>query len=122
MRMRFRRTAVVAAAFATAAVVAVGPAQAKPDAPWYNCNDGWVCLYPEGQSPPVSPSVSWYTYGAHNLSNQFNYHWILNNQTGGARAKLCTGYNGGGTCYDDMGPGEGWWTNFTPVNSVVLYP
>ncbi|MGY6021784.1 hypothetical protein [Streptomyces spinosirectus] len=121
MRKRLRRAAVLAAGTAVAAVMAAVPAQARAASPWAGCPDGAVCLYPEGQNPAKTPSQEFWSYGAHNLSGQYNYHWILNNQYGGAHAKLCTGYNGTGTCYDDMAPQNGWWTNFTPVNSVVLY-
>ncbi|CQR59722.1 hypothetical protein [Streptomyces leeuwenhoekii] len=121
MTGRIRRALVVALGFATTLVMAVGPAQAKAAAPWANCPDGAVCLYPEGQTPAQSPSHVFWRYGAHNLSGQYNYHWILNNQYGGARAKLCSGYNGTGTCHHHMAPQTGWWTDFTPVNSVVLY-
>ncbi|MFF4796021.1 hypothetical protein ACFY2M_41575 [Streptomyces sp. NPDC001276] len=82
---------------------------------------GAVCLYPEGQGPESSPSHVFWSYGAHNLSGQYNRHWIIHNQYGGAHAKLCNGYNGTGTCHHDMAPGTGWSTDFTPVNSVVLY-
>ena len=121
MRKRLHRAAVCAAGIAVAAVMTAGPAQAQAASTWAGCPDGAVCLYPEGQNPPSTPSQELWSYGAHNLSGQNNYHWILNNQYGGAYAKLCTGYNGTGTCYHEMPPQNGWWTNFTPVNSVVLY-
>jgi hypothetical protein len=46
---------------------------------------------------------------------------IFNNQTGNAKARTCTGFNGKG-CGANLVP----WTyrdeNFTPINSVVLAP
>jgi len=121
MRGIIRQALVAVLGAATAVGMAVGPAQAKAAASWANCPDGAVCLYPEGQDPAQSPSQVFWSYGAHNLSGQYNYHYILNNQYGGAHAKLCSGYNGTGTCYLDMAPQEGWWADFTGVNSVVLY-
>ncbi|MGY1583872.1 hypothetical protein [Streptomyces sp. MN13] len=121
MREKIRRVLVVALGAATAIAMAVGPAQASAASPWANCPDGAVCLYPEGEDPPQYPSHTFWSYGAHNLQDQYNWHWILNNQYGGARAKLCSGPDGTGTCSDGMAPQTGWWVYFTPVNSVVLY-
>jgi hypothetical protein len=121
MTGRIRNALVVALGAATAVVMAISPAQAKAADPWANCPDGAVRLYPEGQDPAQSPSQVFWSYGAHNLSGQYNWHWILNNQYGGAHAKLCDGYNGTGNCHGDMAPQNGWWADFTPVNSVVLY-
>ncbi len=121
MRTMLRRAAAVAAGTAAVAVMTVGTAHARPADPWAGCPDGAVCVYPEGQNPAVSPSLTFWSYGAHNLSGQYGFHYVLNNQYGGAHAKLCTGYNGTGTCYDDMAPQNGWYANLTPVNSIVLY-
>ncbi len=109
---------------ATLLVTAVVPAQAKAEATPYNCPSGAVCLYAEGEhvSSTSRPTHIWYSYGAHNLSGQYNYHWIYNNQYGwNANAVTCTGYNGTGSCDSVMWPQEGWWMDFTPINSVVLY-
>jgi hypothetical protein len=122
MRTMFRRVASVAAATAATAAMMVGTtsqAQAATD-DWAGCPEGAVCIYPEGQDPAVSPTHVFWSYGPHNLSGQYGYHWVLNNQTGGARAKLCNGYDGGGSCHHGMAANHGWWTDLTPVNSVVL--
>ncbi|MFF4156222.1 hypothetical protein [Streptomyces sp. NPDC001678] len=119
-RKLFRRAAAVAAATATAAVMAVGTAEAKPaDGPWAGCPWGAVCVYPQDQNPAVSPSLVFESYGAHNLSNQYGNHWVLNNQYGGAYARACTGYNGGGSC-TDIALENGLYLNLTPINSIVL--
>ncbi len=121
MRTMSRRIASVAVATAATAVMTIGAttqAQAADD--WAGCPEGAVCIYPEGQDPAVSPSHVFWSYGPHNLSGQYGYHWVLNNQYGGAHAKLCNGYNGGGPCHHDMAANHGWWTNLSPVNSIVL--
>lgn len=127
MRTILRRGLAVAVGTAAAAVLTVGAAHAAPAGAatpagsWAGCPDGAVCVYPENQNPAVSPSLTLWSYGAHNLSGEYGFHYVLNNQYGGAHAELCTGYNGTGTCYDDMAPQAGWYANLTPVNSIVLY-
>ncbi|NBM18188.1 hypothetical protein [Streptomyces sp. GC420] len=112
-----------AAALATtaAAVLAFSSAaEAKPAADeWYGCPYGAVCIYPQNQNPPVSPSHTYWSYGAHNLSNQVGNHWVLNNQYGGASASLCTGYNGVG-CNETIPEGVGVYRDLTPINSITL--
>lgn len=123
MRTMFRRLASVAAATVATAAMTIGTAgqaQAAQADDWAGCPEGAVCIYPEGQDPAVSPSHVFWSYGPHNLSGQYGYHWVLNNQYGGAHAQLCEGYDGGGPCHHDMAPDHGWWTDLTPVNSVVL--
>ncbi|KUL38692.1 hypothetical protein ADL22_17455 [Streptomyces sp. NRRL F-4489] len=121
MRTMLRRAAALVAGTAAVAVLTVGTADAAPAGTSDGCPYGAVCVYPQGQNPATTPNLIFWTYGAHNLSGQYGFHWILNNQYGGARAKLCSGYNGTGTCHHDMDPQDGWWTDLTPVNSIVLY-
>jgi hypothetical protein len=64
--------------------------------------------------------LRFYTYGAHNLSNQFGVHRVFNRQYGGAWASLCGGYNGGGGLQGVLGAGYSYDFNLTPVNSIVL--
>ncbi|MET9467117.1 hypothetical protein ABZY44_20400 [Streptomyces sp. NPDC006544] len=112
-----------AAAFATAtaAVVALsGAAGAQPANPWAGCPDGAVCIYPQNQNPAVKPSHVFYSYGAHNLSNQYGNHWVLNNQTGGAGARLCTGSNGV-NCGNSIAQGTGVYADLGPINSITLH-
>ncbi|MEU6775055.1 hypothetical protein [Streptomyces sp. NPDC046759] len=111
-----------AAAFATAtaAVLAMsGAAHAKPASPWAGCPDGAVCVYPQDQNPAQKPSLVFYSYGAHNLSNQYGRHWVLNNQYGGATASLCTGYDGAG-CGSPIAQGTGVYADLSPINSITL--
>ena len=121
-----RKMLSTAAAFATATIAVVamsGAAQAKPadGTPWDGCPSGAVCIYGEGVVPKDNPHPTdvYYSYGAHNLSNQFGQHWILNNQTGGATASLCNGSNGT-NCTDTIAQGTGLLRNFTPINSITL--
>ncbi|MCX4694655.1 hypothetical protein [Streptomyces sp. NBC_01408] len=118
MRKMFRG----AAALATAAVAVIalnGTAGAAPADAWAGCPDGAVCIYPQNQNPAVKPTHIFYAYGAHNLSNQFGNHWVLNNQTGGASANLCTGYNGAGCGYL-IEAGKGVYADLGPINSIRL--
>ncbi|MFF5301689.1 MULTISPECIES: hypothetical protein [unclassified Streptomyces] len=121
-----RKMLSTAAAFATATIAVVamsGAAQAKPagGVPWDGCPSGAVCIYGEGVVPKDNPHPTdvYYSYGAHNLSNQFGQHWILNNQTGGASVTLCNGSNGT-NCTDTIAQDNGLLRNFTPINSIVL--
>lgn len=121
MRKMFR----AAAAFATAATAVVamsGVAQAKPaDGPWDGCPYGAVCIYGQGVEPRDNPHPTniYYSYGAHNLSNQVGYHWVYNNQYGGASTTLCNGYNGT-NCGETFPEGYAGYRDLTPVNSITL--
>ena len=112
-----------ALAMATAAVFAVGTGSAHAsDRTVYGCPGGAVCIYPEGADIRTStPTNIFYSYGAHNLSNQFGYHYVLNNQYGSANAtaQLCNDYNGV-NCVVTIGLNENGVFNLTPINSVVL--
>ncbi|WP_052229762.1 hypothetical protein [Streptomyces sp. CT34] len=120
MRTMIRRTAAIAIAGLTLTAVAAGTAAATPAGdPWAGCPYGAVCIYPQGQDPAATPTDVFWSYGAHNLSNQYGWHWVLNNQSDGAHAHLCTEYNGGG-CNYDMAAQNGVWADLTPVNSITL--
>ncbi|MFJ9150809.1 hypothetical protein ACIRP7_22670 [Streptomyces sp. NPDC102270] len=115
-----------AAAFATAATAVVamgGAAQAAPagNSTVYGCLSGNVCIWPENVWPQENPHPTnqYASYGAHNLSNQFGYHWVLNNQYGGATADLCNNY-GGSNCVEHLAQDEWTYTNLTPINSIRL--
>ncbi|MCX5138820.1 MULTISPECIES: hypothetical protein [unclassified Streptomyces] len=114
------------ASVATAGAVATlmtgaGTVNAAAAASLYGCPSGAVCIYAEGK-PASSATLThtFWSYGAHNLSNQKNYHWVINNQTGGASADLCLKYDGG-SCTGGRIPAGGWDDpNLTPINSVRL--
>lgn len=123
MMRRITRGA-AALAVATAAMAGLGTHAAQAsDRTVYGCPGGAVCIYAEGAVPNDNsrPTNIYYSYGAHNLSNQFGYHYVLNNQYGSASAtaQLCTGYNGV-NCVVTLGLNELGNYNLTPINSVVL--
>ncbi|MFJ5303725.1 hypothetical protein [Streptomyces sp. NPDC088350] len=115
-----------AAAFATAATAVVamsGAAQAAPasGSTVYGCPSGAVCIYGQGVYPPDNPNPTnvYYSYGAHNLSNQLGYHYVINNQYGGASASLCNNYGGTGCVYT-LAQDYAVYYDLTPINSITL--
>ena len=83
-----------------------------PTGTYQGCPSGAVCIYPQDAGwNNGHPSDSYYSYGPHNLVNQFGTHRIFNNQTGGANMRNCT-RTGGTGCpgylaagrYMDQGP------------------
>ncbi|MFF8264147.1 hypothetical protein [Streptomyces virginiae] len=118
MRKLFRGAAALATS--VVAVIALSAAvEAEPVDAWAGCPDGAVCIYPQNQNPAVKPTHVFHRYGAHNLSNQFGHHWVLNNQYGGATANLCTGTGGAG-CGSPIAAKTGVYADLTPVNSIRL--
>ncbi|MFD7906026.1 hypothetical protein ACFVSN_08120 [Kitasatospora sp. NPDC057904] len=103
-----------AAALAATASLLAGAGTAHADT-INGCADGYVCIY----ANDGTITNRYYNYGTYNLSNQYGYKWILNNQTGGAKVSFCTGYNG-----VDCGPAYtavSWlYINLTPINSIVI--
>jgi hypothetical protein len=101
-----------------------GVAQAKPaDGDYQGCPYGAVCIYGRDVNPWADPhptNVYW-SYGAHNLSNQYGDHWIVNNQYGGASMSTCTGYNGVG-CHVALEAQYSQHFDLTPINSITLNP
>ncbi|MER8011856.1 MULTISPECIES: hypothetical protein [unclassified Streptomyces] len=120
-----RKMLSAAAAFATAATAVVamsGAAQAAPaDDSWDGCPYGAVCIYGQGVEPTDNPHPTnvYYSYGAHNLSNQFGNHWVYNNQYGGASMSLCKGYNGT-NCGTPIPEGYAVYADLGPINSITL--
>lgn len=128
MRTRTRKLlGTTAATLGLAAAVltgAAGPAGAAGTAD--GCPYGAVCIYAGGTTDTAITNIYW-SYGAHNLSGQYGYHAIVNNQYGfGTWARLCYGYNGVNctahnvpryeacTCYT--------YFNLTPINSIYMAP
>ena len=105
----------------TAAVISIGAlGLAAPADAAEGCPSGYVCIYPSTNWNGGVPSLKFLTYGYHNLNNVVGNHRFFNNQTGGASAYNCSGFNGTGT--DLGGVHATLWADvkFTPVNSVVL--
>ncbi|MEU9074041.1 hypothetical protein ACFYUY_24295 [Kitasatospora sp. NPDC004745] len=118
--MRRITHAALALALATAALTTLGATGADAaDGSWAGCPYGAVCVYPQNQDPASSPSEVYWSYGAHNLSNQYGNHWVLNNQSGGAHAHLCKS-SGGGNCVYDIAAQNGVWYDLGPINSITL--
>jgi hypothetical protein len=121
MRRIMRGAAALAMATAAVAAIGTGSAQAN-DQPVYGCPGGAVCIYPEATAYWKStPTDIFYSYGAHNLHNQFGNHFVMNNQYGSANAtaQLCKGYNGV-DCEVTIKLNEYVYYGLTPINSIVL--
>ncbi|MFI5667789.1 hypothetical protein [Streptomyces sp. NPDC051704] len=101
-------------------VLAASPASASDQA-FYGCASGDACIWGAGAPLETGPTNAYRQARTYNLSNQNDYHYVKNNQTGGWKFKLCTGWNGTGTCYT-LYQDELWWVNLTPINSVVVTP
>jgi hypothetical protein len=89
----------------------------------YGCPSGAVCVYPQNAGwNGGHPSLFFYSYGAHNLSNQFGTHRVFNHQYGGlyAFASTCLGYDGTGRTVRVIPRGSWSDENLTPINSIVL--
>ncbi|MFE6865787.1 hypothetical protein ACFVFS_04460 [Kitasatospora sp. NPDC057692] len=118
MRKILHTVAALAIAAAAATTMGTTGAQAA-DGPWDGCPYGAVCIYPQDSDTSRPPTDIFYSYGAHNLHNQVGNHWVLNNQSGGAHAHLCTGSNGTG-CGEDLAAETGVYADLTPINSITL--
>lgn len=105
------------------ATLTAGPASAaSPSGNFDGCPSGAVCIYNTGDpnSGIERGGVLW-SYGPHNLSNQFGNHFVLNNQFGGAWLETCTGYNGTGNgVWIIFDAPDGINMDLTPINSIVL--
>ncbi|MFD5408819.1 hypothetical protein [Streptomyces nojiriensis] len=100
-------------------VLAAGSAQAS-DHTVAGCLSGQACIYPQ-DAVPVTPSLRFSRAGTYNLSNQYGWHWVLNNQTANWKFRLCTGWNGTGNCTNI--PVDQWVAvDLTPINSVIVSP
>ncbi|MER5732074.1 hypothetical protein ABT084_27720 [Streptomyces sp. NPDC002138] len=124
--MNARKKLAVLAASGTLALglaaTAAPSASAAATGSWHGCPSGAVCIYPQDAGwNNDSPSLTYYSYGAHNLSNQYGNHYIANNQTGGATMRTCTGYNGTG-CQGYLLAGTWMIKDLGPINSITLQP
>jgi hypothetical protein len=118
-------------ASASSADAAISPA--SPGWP-YGCPSQYVCLYTGAAgSYPSGAHTNYKYYGYDNFSNVLGNHWIVNNQTGGAKVYPCLGYGGtncdaytfywpDGTATHYIKAGWGLVLNFTPINSIRLTP
>lgn len=124
MRKTIRSAALVFAAgtLVVGGATAAGAQPAQVRATVQGCPSGAVCVYPQNAGwNGGHPSLFFYSYGAHNLSNQVGTHRIFNNQTGGATTRTCTGYDGAG-CQGYLLAGNYIDKDMTPINSITLQP
>ena len=113
-----------AAALVLAAAATVGATNAHASADdTVGCPDGAVCIYPRDAGFNGNrPSHALFSFGAHNLTNQFGNHIVFNNQVEGARARTCTGLDGTGDCTNLPNAERPVTVDLTPINSIVLVP
>lgn len=126
-----------ALALVVGAVLAAGPlaggASAVTGTPGKGCPYGAFCIYP-GAATQQAASFSagpekngiFYAYGAHNLTGQYRYHAVYNNQykVNGvvAGVTFCTGYNGKGQTDGYLVSPKAYSVVYmTPVNSITLW-
>lgn len=120
--MRRLAKAATAMVFAAGLLTTVGTTNAAAAGTVEGCPYGAVCIYPEGTGwNGGNPSLFFWSYGYHNLSNQYGTHRIFNNQSGGATMRTCTGYNGTG-CQGYLLAYHYMDKNLTPINSITLQP
>lgn len=120
MRRVFRAAAATVFAVGALTGISATSAQASATAATEGCPYGAVCIYPQNAGwNGGHPSLFFYSYGAHNLSNQLGTHRIYNNQSGGATMRTCTGYNGTG-CQGYLPANNYLDKNLTPINSITL--
>lgn len=121
-RALFAASAVAAASLAGSVLL---PGSAEAASSLDGCPAGAVCIYADAMWQHLTSAYitdEYWSYGAHNLVNEYGWHYIVNNQTGGGRATalLCYGYNGGNCTASIVYPGDADLDNLTPVNSIVL--
>jgi hypothetical protein len=113
--------ALVGATLAVAASSADATAGTASAAWPYGCASQYVCLYTgTAGSYPSGPHTDYKFYGFDNFSNVLGNHWIVNNQTGGAKVYPCLGYGGTNCSANYIPAGVGVLLDFTPINSIRL--
>lgn len=113
------RAGLVAAMTFTLSVTAIPSASAAGAA--HGCPAGYVCIYPRNAGwNRDRPEHRYYTYGYHNLSNEYGIHRVFNNQTGNAVVWYCRGYNGTGGSTALLGSPYAFDDDLTPINSIIL--
>jgi hypothetical protein len=118
-----RSAAALVLAASAAMTVGATDARAAATGPTAGCPDGAVCIYPRDAAFNGNrPSHALFSFGAHNLSNQFGNHIVFNNQVEGARARACTGRDGTGDCQKLPNAERPVIVDLTPINSIVLVP
>lgn len=127
VRRRSRRTVVSPAALAAATslfgfgLATSSTAQAAQNGvqDYAGCRTGYACIYPNASWNNNTPEHDYYTYGVHQLYEEYGVHRVFNNQTGGAVVRLC--YDRAGTnCTTPLYEYAYWDIDLTPYNSIRL--
>ncbi|WP_147915308.1 hypothetical protein [Ruania zhangjianzhongii] len=120
---RLRRAVASAGAAVALSATMVGTAHASdsPSAegsPHNGCPYGAVCIYnPAGEATQTPEHVYW-SYGKHQLYNEFGPHYIVNNQSGGANVISL----GDLPEYQfELTAGTAGWVNLTTIDGLWLY-
>lgn len=89
----------------------------------HGCPGGGVCIYPTKGGLKVGPERGgiFFSYGAHNLTEQLGNHIIVNNQYDGAGFRMCYGYGGRDCFVSSRHRGDFITTNLTEVNAFKLF-
>ncbi|MDQ1047234.1 hypothetical protein [Streptomyces sp. V4I2] len=98
-------------------------AQAAPTGTqdYAGCVTGRVCIYPNAGWNNNNPEHWYYTYGVHQLYDEYGVHRVFNNQTGNATARLCVNRDGT-NCTSKIPPYTYSDIDLTPYNSIRLDP
>ncbi|MFF7458419.1 hypothetical protein [Kitasatospora sp. NPDC008115] len=108
----------IAMALTALSLVGAGLAAAPGASAATACPSGAVCIR-ETNGDILNKNI-FYSYGAHNLDNVTGFRVVVNNQTGGAGFRECTGYNGTNCSPVYRATGEYEPIDYTPINSLVL--
>ncbi|MFD7080816.1 hypothetical protein ACFYXV_16540 [Streptomyces sp. NPDC002181] len=119
LRTKFAALAAAGVMALGTGVLAASPAAAS-DHTVDGCPSGFGCIYTPGWGS-LTVDVKFDRAGTYNLSNKNGERWVLNNQTHDWKFKLCTGYNGTGSC-ESMPLDWYQWRDITPINSVIVSP
>lgn len=108
----------------TAFVGLSGPAQAAMDNPpsglVTGCPSGAVCVYPDTDWNGGNPSYVFWSYGAHQIYNEYDWGRVYNNQWGYiATAYICDD-SYGEDCDYRVPAGHYMDVNLSPINSIDL--
>jgi hypothetical protein len=104
-----------------ASVSTAQAAQIDIKASYQGCDEGYACIYPNASWNNGVIEHGYYTYGVHQLYNEYNVHRVFNNQTGGATIRLCVNRDGT-NCTSKILPWNFTDINLTPYNSIRLDP
>jgi hypothetical protein len=87
------------------------------------CPLQYVCMYTDAGFNTGHPEHKYFYYGCYNLSNEFGWRVIVNNQTGGATVSGYYNYGCTSRAWR-FSPSQtfGYRVDITPINSISLNP